>query len=446
METFNLDQVLAQLRTVLEHNDLAAAVALIESLQPADQADLVEELSDSNQVALVSHMDPADSANVLEEMEDEEAAALAELLSPGDLADILDEMEVDAAADVLGDLPPELAAQTLREMEEAEGVIPLLQYPDDTAGGLMTPAIITLRRDWRVQRALEELRWRGPSADHAYYLYATDSEGVLQGVVRLRDLAVAPPETVVEALMAPDIISVLVTADQEVCARTLSRYGFLALPVVDDAGRLVGVITADDLIEVAEDEATEDMYRMVGISGEEQIFGPVWVSVVKRLPWLAVNMLTLFVAITVVDAFESVIAGMVALATFLPLVSGEGGNAGSQTTTVIVRGMALGEVDQRNGLRLLFKEMAAALVNGAIVGAGTGLAIYLWKGESVIALAAGLAMVLNFLAAALVGVLVPLGLKLIKVDPALASAAFVTGVTDTLGFLFFLGIATLLMQ
>jgi len=184
---------------------------------------------------------------------------------------------------------------------------------------------------------------------------------------------------------------------------------------------------------------------MVGISGEEQIFGPVWVSVVKRLPWLAVNMLTLFVAITVVDAFERVIAGMVALATFLPLVSGQGGNAGSQTTTVIVRGMALGEVDQRNGLRLLFKEMAAALVNGAIVGAGTGLAIYLWKGELVIALAAGLAMVLNFLVAALVGVLVHLGLKLIKVDPALASAAFVTGVTDTLGFLFFLGIATLLM-
>jgi len=251
METFTLDQVLAQLRTALEHDNLAAAAALIESLQPADQADLVEELSDSNQVALVSHMDPADSADVLEEMEDEEAAALAELLSPGDLADILDEMEVDEAADVLGDLPSDLVAKALQEMEEAEEVIPLLQYPDDTAGGLMTPAIITLRRDWRVKRALEELRWQGPSADHAYYLYATDSEGVLQGVVRLRDLAVAPPETVVEVLMVPDIISVPVTADQEICARTLSRYGFLALPVVDDAGRLVGVITADDLIEVA---------------------------------------------------------------------------------------------------------------------------------------------------------------------------------------------------
>jgi magnesium transporter len=237
-----------------------------------------------------------------------------------------------------------------------------------------------------------------------------------------------------------------VEADQELCARTLSRYGFLALPVVDEAGRLAGVITADDLIEVAEDEATEDMYRMVGISGEERVFGPLGPSVLRRLPWLAINMLTLFVAITVVNAFEWVIAGMVALATFLPLVSGEGGNAGSQTTTVIVRGLALGEIDLRNGLRALAKETAAALINGAVIGLGTGIVIYLWKGEWVIAIAVGVAMVLNFAVAALAGVLVPLGLKAIKVDPALASAAFVTAVTDTLGFLFFLGIATILMQ
>jgi magnesium transporter len=246
-------------------------------------------------------------------------------------------------------------------------------------------------------------------------------------------------------MIDPNVISVPVTADQEFCARTLSRYGFLALPVVDPIGRLAGVITADDLIEVAEDEATEDMYRMVGISGEEQVLGPMRVSVIKRLPWLVVNMGTLFIAITVVNAFEPIIAGMVALATFLPLVSGEGGNAGSQTATVVVRGLALGEIDERNGVRALVKEMGAALINGTILGIGTGFVIYAWKGEWVIALAAAAAMVLNFLMAALAGVLVPLGLKLIKVDPALASAAFVTAVTDTLGFLFFLGIATLLM-
>jgi magnesium transporter len=446
MDAFVLDDVLARLRAALERDDLTSAVAVIESLQPADQADLVEILSDTDQVALLSQLHPADSADVLEEMEDENAAALAELLPVAELADILDEMEADEAADVLGDMSPERAAEALREMEEPTEIISLMQYPDDTAGGLMTPAVVTLRRTWRVQEALEELRGVGPEAGSAYYLYVTDDDGVLQGVVGLRDLVVAFPETVIEVMMDPSVVSVPVTADQEFCARTLSRYGLLALPVVDERNRLVGVITADDLIEVAEDEATEDMYRMVGISGEERVFGPLRSAVLKRLPWLAVNMATLFVAISVVNAFEWVIASMVALATFLPLVSGEGGNAGSQTTTVIVRGMALGEVDVRNGVRALAKEIAAAAINGAVIGIGTGLAIYFWKREPVIALAAMLAMVLNFLVAALAGVLVPLGLKLIRVDPALASAAFVTAVTDTLGFLFFLGIATLLMQ
>jgi magnesium transporter len=446
MDAFVLDDVLTQLRAALERDDLAGAVTVIESLQPADRADLVEGLSDAAQIALLSHLDPAESADVLEEMQDEDAAALAERLPVLELVDILDEMEADEAADVLGDLSPERAAEALREMEEPHGIIPLLQYPDDTAGGLMTPAVVTLRRDWRAQEALEELRRMGPTADSAYYLFVTDRAGVLQGVVGLRDLVVALPETVIESMMDPNVVSVPVTADQEYCARTLSRYGFLALPVIDEAGRLVGVITADDLIEVAENEATEDMYRMVGISGEERVFGPLRSSVIKRLPWLAVNMITLFVAITVVNAFEWVIASMVALATFLPLVSGQGGNAGSQTTTVIVRGMALGEVDVRNGIRALAKELTAAAINGAIIGLGTGVAIYLWKKEPVIALAAAVAMVLNFLVAALAGVLVPLGLKVMRVDPALASAAFVTAVTDTLGFLFFLGIATLLMQ
>jgi magnesium transporter len=445
MDAFILDDVLEQLRVALEAEDLRSAVAIIAALQPADQADLVEGLSNVEQIALISQLAPGDSADLLEEMEDEDAAALAELLPLADLADILDEMEADEAADVLGDITPELAAEALREMEEPAGIIPLLQYPDDTAGGLMTPAVVTLRREWTAQRALEELRRVHPDPRSAYYLFVVDAARRLLGVVGLRDLVVALPETAIDAMMNPDVVSVPVTADQEHCARLLSRYGLLALPVVDSLGRLQGVITADDLIEVTEDEATEDMYRMVGISGEERVFGPLRTSVLMRLPWLAINMVTLFIAITVVDAFEAVIASMVALATFLPLVSGEGGNAGSQTATVIVRGIALGEVDQRNGLRALGKEAAAALINGTVIGVGTGVAIYLWKGEWVIAVAAMLAMILNFLMAALVGVLVPLGLKVIRVDPALASAAFVTGVTDTLGFLFFLGFAALLL-
>jgi magnesium transporter len=440
-----LNEVLEDLRVTLEADDLQGAIRLIEALQPADQADLMEALEAPDQVALLSRLEPMESADVLEEMEDEDAAVLADLLPTAQLADILDEMESDEAADVLGDLPKEKVTETLREMDEPEEIIPLLRYPDDTAGGLMTRAVITLHQEWTAAQALAELRRVGPTPDSTYYLFVVDEVDRLLGVIGLRDLVTVPIDRPISDRMKTDVVSVLVTTDQEECARTLSRYGYMALPVVDEIGRFMGVITADDLIEVAEDEATEDMYRMVGITGEERVFGPARTSIYKRLPWLAINMLTLFVAITVVDAFEAVIAGMVALAVFLPLVSGEGGNAGSQTATVIVRGIALEEVHPGDGWRALKKELWVALVNGAIIGLGTAVVAHVWKGDWRITVAICLAMILNFLMAAATGVLIPLGLKRMKVDPALASAAFVTAFTDTFGFLFFLGIVSLLV-
>jgi len=445
MKEKTLNEVLTELQESLENDDLAEAIKLLEALRPADQADLVEELDAPDQVALLTRLSPPESADVLEEMEDEDAAGVAELLPSEQLADILDEMEIDEAADVLGDLPQEKVTETLLEMDEPDDVITLMRYPDDTAGGLMTRAVITLRLDWTAEQALAELRRVGPESESTYYLFVVDELDRLLGVIGLRDLVTAPVDTPIAERTATDVVSVLVTTDQEECARTLSRYGYMALPVVDEIGRFLGVITADDLIEVAEDEATEDMYRMVGITGEERVFGSVGMSILKRLPWLAINMLTLFIAITVVDAFEPVIAGMVALAIFLPLVSGEGGNAGSQTATVIVRGIALGEVTPVDGTRALVKELRVALVNGALIGLGTAVVVYIWKQDWRISAGICLAMILNFLMAAATGVLIPLGLKKINVDPALASAAFVTGFTDTFGFLFFLGIVSLLV-
>lgn len=446
MKEKTLNEVLTDLRLSLEKNDLTGAIRLIESLRPADQADLMEELDTSDQVALLSRLHPMESADVLEEMEDEDAAELAELLPSHQLADILDEMEFDEAADVLGDLPKGKVTEILHEMDEPDEVIPLLRYPDDTAGGLMTPAVISLRQNWTAEEALAELRRVGPQSESTYYLFVVDKMDRLLGVIGLRDLVTSPIDMPIAERMKTDVVSVLVSTDQEECARTLSHHGYMALPVVDEIGRLLGVITADDLIEVAEDEATEDMYRMVGIIGdEERVFGSAWVSIRKRLPWLAINMLTLFVAITVVDAFESVIAGIVALAVFLPLVSGEGGNAGSQTATVVVRGIALGEITPHEGFQALNKEIRVALVNGALIGLGTAVVAHVWKGDWRITIAICLAMVLNFLVAAATGVLIPLGLKKMKVDPALAAAAFVTAFTDTFGFLFFLGIVSLLV-
>ena len=440
-----LYKILDELRLALEQKDLKKGLAIVESLRPPDQAELVSELESSDQLTLLTSLSPSDSADVLEEMDDDEAAAIAELLPSAQLADILDNMEDDEAADILGDLSAGKAAEALREMDEPTDVIPLLRYPDETAGGLMTRALITLHPEWTVNQALAKLRSVGPKADSTYYLFVTDDSELLQGVIGLRELVTSPVDSRIADIMNSDILSVPVTMDQEECALILSRHGYLALPVVDEIGRFLGVITADDLIEVTEDEATEDMYRMVGITGEEKATGPVRVSILKRLPWLAINMGTLFIAISVVDAFETVIAEMVALAVFLPIVSGEGGNAGSQTATVMVRGMALGEVGPRDGMTSLLKELSVALVNGIVIGLGTGVAVYFWKQDWRISTAIFLAMILNFLMAASSGVLIPLGLKKMNVDPALASAAFVTGFTDTFGFLFFLGIASLLM-
>lgn len=411
MKEKTLNEVLAELQISLEKDDFTGALKLIDALRPADTADLVQELGTSDQVALFSHLNTTDSADVLEEMEDEDAAELAELIPSDQLADILDEMETDEAADVLGDLPREKVTETLREMDDPDDVISLLRYPDDTAGGLMTQAVITLHQSWTPEKALAELRRLGPEAESTYYLFVLDEMERLLGVIGLRDLVATPVDLPIAERMKTDVVSVLVTTDQEECARTLSRHGYMVLPVVDEIGRFLGVITADDLIEVTEDEATEDMYRMVGITGEEKVFGSVRESILKRLPWLAINILTLFIAISVVDVFEEIIAGMVALAIFLPLVSGEGGNAGSQTATIIVRGIALGEVAPTDGMRYLLKELRVSLVNGALIGLGTAVMAYIWKGDWRIAIGIWLAMILNFLMAAATGVLIPLGLK-----------------------------------
>lgn len=445
MKEKTLDVVLDNLRLALENDDLLGAIRLIETLHPADQADLMEGLELPEQVTLLSQLSAEESADVLEQMEDEETALLAELLPSGQLADILDEMESDEAADVLGDLTQEKANETLREMVEPEDVVSLLRYPDETAGGLMTRTVVTLQHEWTAGQALAELRRSGPESESTYYLFVVDAVERLLGVIGLRDLVTMPVDRPIAERMKTDVVSVPVTADQEECARILSHHGFLALPVVDEIGRFQGVITADDLIEVAEDEATEDMFRMAGIVGQERVFGSVWTSIFKRLPWLVINVFVLLIAISVVNAFEDVIAGLVALAVFLPLVSGVGGNAANQTTTLIVRGIAMGEVSPTDLLRALFKELRVALVNGALIGLGNAVVAYIWKQNWIISAGIFLAMLLNFLLAASAGVLIPLGLKKLNIDPALASTAFVTGLTDTFGFLFFLGIVSLLV-
>ena len=259
----------------------------------------------------------------------------------------------------------------------------------------------------------------------------------------LRRLLLVSPETPLKRIMTADPISARVDMDQEEVARLVASYNLLAIPVVDEHNKLVGVITVDDVIDVIKDEATEDLYRLAGVSSDERVFTPALESLRKRMPWLIVNLATAFLAAAVVGVFQQTIASWVALAVFMPIVAGMGGNAATQTLTVIIRGIALGELTWSNSRKALLKNVLVGVGNGVVVGAIAALVAWVMNGDFRLGIILAMAMVINLFVAGLVGTLIPLGLKALKIDPALASAVFITTFTDVCGFASFLGLATL---
>ncbi|MEE8567700.1 MAG: magnesium transporter [Anaerolineales bacterium] len=442
MEQSQIDLTLDEVRSALESGQILDAIASLIRLHPADRADAFSDLNDEYQARLLPRMDIPTVADLLEELEDDEAADMAEILPTERLADVLDEMEPDEAADVLGDLPPERVAEALAEMEDADEVIPLLSYPDETAGGLMTTSFIALRPHTTAWQAIEFLRRFSPEEETPYYLNVINQDRQLVGIVGLRDLVVAEPTTRVESFMDPDVVYVTTDTDQEDAARLMVRYDLAALPVVDDKEVLRGVITYDDLMDVLEDEATEDIYRLANVSDPDlSINSPISLSLRRRLPWLYLNALTAFFASWVISQYELIIAQVALLAVFLSVVAGLGGNSATQSLAIIVRAIALGELELRDAWRTILKEAAVGLLQGISVGAVAGLGVFLWKGDPIMGLVLGLALVGNMLIAGIIGSMIPLGLKALKLDPALASSVLVTAVTDSFGFALFLTLA-----
>lgn len=447
MEQTQIDIVLEQVRAALETGRVEEAITALATLHPADRAEAFSELPPDEQGEILPRLNTEATADLLEELEDEEAAEVAAQLSTETLADVLDEMEPDEAADLLGDLPPAQAADALAQMEEPEEVLPLLAHADDTAGGLMTSDFYALRRQTTAQLAIDFLRQQSPSSDTPYYLYVVDREQKLIGIVGLRDLIIAPPDATIESIMQRNVRSVVVGTDQEEVAQLMQKYDLLALPVVDAEGKLMGVIHYDDIADVMEEEATEDLYRLNNVSSEGDlgVWSPVRLSIRRRLPWLLINLLTAFLAASVIGLFEATIAQLAVLAVFQSIVAGAGGNAGTQTLAIMVRGLALGEIEFKQVRRAILREAGIGLMHGAVVGVAVALGAWLWKGVPLLGLIIGLAMVGNLVAAGIAGTIVPLALKAFKLDPALASAVIVTTVTDCVGFGLFLGLATLFL-
>jgi magnesium transporter len=446
LEQKQIDLILEEVRAALEAGHVLDAIAALIRLHPADRAEAFSDLDDADQATLLPRLDISTMADLLEELEDEHAADVAEVLPTERLADVLDEMEPDEAADVLGDLPPERVAETLAEMEDANDVIPLLGYPDETAGGLMTTSYLALRPHTTAKQAINFLREINPEEETPYYLNVIDRDRRLVGIVGLRELVIAEPDTMVEVFMDPDVIHVNTGTDQEEVARLMVRYNLAALPVVDQNNVLKGVITYDDLMDVLEEEATEDIYRLANVSDPDlSIDSSISMSVRRRLPWLFLNTLTAFFASWVISQFESIIAQVAVLAVFLSVVAGLGGNSGTQSLAIIVRAIALGELEIHEAWRTILKEATIGLLQGISVGVVAGIGVYLWRGNAVMGVILGLALAGNILVAGIIGSLVPVLLKALRLDPALASSVLVTAVTDSAGFALFLTLAVIFL-
>jgi magnesium transporter len=446
MEEQLIESTLEEIRTALKAGRIGDAITALTRLHPADRADAFEELDGDAQSTILPRLDIPAAADLLEELEDEEAADVAQHMSTERLADVLDEMEPDEAADVLGDLPPETAALALAEMDDAEEVIPLLGHPDETAGGLMTTWLVTLRPEETAAEAIDKLRHAELEEEGPYYLYAIDDTESLVGVVGLRDLVIADPKTRIIKIMDPDVKYATTGIDQEDVARMMAHYDISALPVVDDDGKLLGVITVDDVVDVLEAEATEDIYRLAHLSDADlSIDSPVALSVRRRLPWLYLNTLTAMFAAWVISNFEGIFEQVAVLAVFQGVVAGMGGNAATQSLALSVRAIALGEIALKDIWRTIAKEAITGIIQGVSVGLVVGFGVYLWRGNPWLGVILALAVFANMLVAVIVGTTIPLILKALRQDPALASAVLVTAVTDSVGFAIFLGLATLLL-
>ncbi len=447
MDQVVLEDVLTQLRAALEVNDLTSASSIIEALRPADQADLFWELDEEEQTALLPELNPADAADIFEELYDEDVVEIAEQLPLDTLVEIVNEMEPDEAADLLDDLEPEQAEAVLAKLKAAPEVKSLAHYPDDSAGGLMTSAYLTLWRRMTAQQAIDTIRdWR-PDEETIYYLFVTDRLKRLLGVINLRQLIVADPATPIAEIMETDVVYVYIDTDQEECADLMQRYDLLALPVVDENKVLLGVITIDDLVDVIQDEASEDIQRLGGAEPLDRGYLDTSILAItrKRIGWLLLLFITATLTGLVMDSFQDELAAMVALGIFIPMLIGTGGNAGSQTTATIIRAMALGDVDWNDAWHVCLHEIGIGLVLGLGMAVVTyGLAI-IWVKDHQLALTVAVSIFGIVLWATGAGSLLPLLAARLGVDPTVVSGPVMSTMVDATGLFIYFTIARIIL-
>ena len=440
----------ARLRTYFEKGQVEQARDLLADLHPADIADILDILEEGLRFQAFGLLDDVAASEVLDETMSEATLDLVESMPDEWVADLLEELPMDDAAEILSDLPSDQAEALIELMDpqEAAEVQSLLEYDEGTAGRIMTEKVVLLSRRWTAQETIEYLRRIDPEAETLAYLYTVDENDRLVGVVPLRVLMTAPADALIHDLMNPDIISVSVDTDQEEVAQIVAKYDFFAIPVVDRAGGMAGIITHDDVMDVLEEEFTEDVQRLGGSQPLERPYFAVSIPRVvwKRVGWLVVLFVTGgLLAGAVVKNFEAELAAVVALGTFIPLVTGTGGNAGSQSVATIIRAQALGEVRAGDAFRVVFREVVTGLGVGLIMGAiGIALAVY-WEAGPLLALTFTLTLIAICVLANVFAALIPIVAERIGIDPAVISTPFITTVVDASGLFIYFSLAKLIL-
>lgn len=439
---------LGKLREWIRLNREFDIIDLFSELHPADIADLIDNLEEQEKIRLFSLLEVEKASDVIPELSDLSREQILEDISDKKLAEIIDEMDSDDAADVIAELNEAQARAVLDgiEPEESEDLKNLLRYEEDTAGGIMQTELVSVSSGATINDALKAVIQASEEIENVYNVFVVDTDNTLIGTIPLQKLITARRTSSATEAIDKAIPSVQTDIDQEEVARMFEKYDLVSLPVVDHANRLLGRITIDDIVDVMEEESSEDIYRIAGLHEDDNIFNEPMESVKRRLPWLYINLLTALASALVIGFFENTIQMVIALAVFMPVVAAIGGNAGSQTLTLIVRGLALGEVTFDNAKRALYRQIIVGIVNGVAVGVVIGVIASLWKGMPVLGVVLGLAMIINVFMGTLIGTLVPLTLKWAKADPALGSHIFVTAFTDAFGFLSFLGLATIFLK
>jgi magnesium transporter len=429
----------------IEQSDATALQALVGELHESDTGDLIEALDADLRPRFVELLGHEFDFTALTEVEDTVREEILEELPTQTVAEGVRDLDSDDAAHIIEDLSQQEQAEILQQMPppERSAVERILHYPEESAGRRMQTEFIAVSPSWTVGDAIDHMRETVDLPERFFELYVVDEGQKLLGAVGLDRLLRTQRPVPLADLMDPDRRRVRATDDQEAVARMFERYNLVAAPVVDDGDRLVGVLTFDDIVDVIEEEAEEDIRALGGVTSDEELADSVWRIAKGRFNWLLVNLATAFLASSVLGLFEGSLEKMVALAVLAPIVASQGGNATTQTMTVAVRALATGELTDANAWRVITRELLVGLVNGVAFAVITGVAAWAWFKVPGLGVVIGLAMMCNLVAAALGGILIPIGLNRLRFDPAVASSPFVTTVTDVVGFFAFLAIATL---